>query len=131
MPEAQPQQIPTIVWLLQPGGIAPLALGLILALVGMVFVIRPNRSSSMILAFLSLLPAIIGLIVVYAAAAEYAEMARSRIGPKPAEFARLTGRAMGSSFCGLLGTILSVFVAILALARTGKSVDNPNSETRS
>ena len=131
MPESQPQQISTIVWLLQSGGIAPLALGLILAFVGIVFVIRPNRTWSMTLAFLSLLPAIVGLIVVYSAAADYAEMARSPNAPRPAEFARLTGRAMGSSFCGLLGTILPVFVAILALARTAKSVDTRNAETRS
>ena len=123
MPVAQPQQIPTIVWLLNSGGFAPLAFGLVLAIIGIVLIIRPNRMASAILAFVSLLPAIVGLIVVYAAAANFAEMAVSPTPPKPAEFAALTGRAMSSSFCGLLGTILPVFTAVLALSRACKSVN--------
>jgi purine-cytosine permease-like protein len=131
MPEAQPQQIPTIVWLLKSGGVAPLALGLILAVIGIVLVIRPNRTASAILAFLSLLPAIFGLIVVYSAAADYAQMAVSPTPPKPAEFAAITGRAMSYSFCGLLGTILPVFIVVLALSRACKSVNALDVGTKS
>ncbi len=123
MPEAQSQQIPTILWLLKSGGFAPLALGLILSVIGIVLVIRPNRTASTILAFLSLLPGILGLIFVYSAATDYAEMAVSPRVPKPADFAAITGRAMSFSFCGLLGTILPIFVAVLALSRASNSVN--------
>lgn len=125
MPEFQPQQTSTIVWLLLSGGIVPLAFGLTLALFAIVFVIWPNRTASMIVAFLSMFPAIIGLIVVYSAAAEYTELTASPLAPKPAEIATLTARAMGSSFNGLLGTILPVFTALLALVRTARPVDIP------
>lgn len=125
MLEAQPQQIPTIVWLLQSGGIVPLAFGLILLLFAIVYGIWPNRTASMILVFMSMFPAIIGLGVVYSTAAEYVEMTASPVAPKPAELATLTARAMGSSFSGLLGTILPVFTAFLALARTARRVDIP------
>jgi hypothetical protein len=131
MPEAQPHQIPTIVWLLQSGGLAPLAFGVILAVVGIVFVIRPNRTGSLVFAVISLLPAIFGLVVVYSAAADYVEMAPSATAPKPAELARITGQAMGSSFFGLLGTIIPVFVAVLALSRAARTVTVLDSETQS
>jgi len=65
MQEAEPRPSPTLAWLLMSGGLAPLALGIILALVGTFFVIRPKRLASMILGFLSLSPGIFGLIAVY------------------------------------------------------------------
>ncbi len=121
MPEPHTQQVPTLVWLLQSGGLAPLALGLVLAAIAIIFVVRPNRKASLILAFLALLPAIFALVVVYSATAEFNEMAMSPTPPQPAEFARITSRAMGSSFCGLLGTVLPAFVALLGLLRAYKS----------
>jgi len=117
MLQAEPQQVSTLSWLLQSGGLPPLVLGLVFALIGIVFIIRPNRAASLILAFLSLVPAIFGLIAVYSAATAYAKMAASSTMPKPSEFAELTGLAMSSSFCGLLGTLLSVFIAVLAMSR--------------
>jgi hypothetical protein len=133
MPEAQPQQIPTIGWLLQSGGLAPLAFGLILAVVGLIFVIRPNRTAGLMIAVLSLLPAIFGLVVVYSAAVDYVEMAASPRVPKPSEFAEITGRAMGSSFCALLGTIVPLFVAVLAQSRAYNTerITDVATETRS
>ena len=130
MSEAQPQSIPTILWLLQSGGVALLALGLVLALIGIVLVIRPNRTASTLLAFLSLLPAALGLIVIYSAAATYGEMARSPSPPRPAEFAAVTCRAMSYSFCGLLGAILPLFVAVLALLRGSKRLTPSDAGTR-
>lgn len=116
MADNNPPQIPTIVWLLQSGSATPLVVGLMLAVVGMFLVIRPNRTLSLVLAIISLSPAIVGLIAVYVAAGDYLQLAHSSENPKPAEFAVLTGRAMGSSFWGLLGTLVSVFPATLALA---------------
>lgn len=119
MPDAP--QIQLIVWLLKSGGFTPLALGLVLAAIGIVLLNRPNRTASTILAFLSLLPAFVGLIVVYSAAVDFAEMATSPNLPKPSEYAHIIGHAMSNSFCGLLGTILPVFFAVLALSRICKS----------
>jgi len=124
VPEVEPPQIPTIIWLLQSGGLAPLAMGFVVAVLGIFFVIRPNHTASMILAFLSLLPAVFGLVAVYSAATAYGDMAKLPTMPKPSEFATLTGQAMGSSFCGLLGTILPIFVAILAMSRSSKRANN-------
>ena len=131
MPDEELQQIPTILWLLKSGGIAPLALGLLLAAIGIVFLIRPNRMASTILAFASLLPALVGLIVVYSAAADCAEMAVSPTAPKPAEFAAIIGRAMSNSFCALLGTLLPVFFAVLAMLRAFSSPRALDVATRS
>ena len=94
MPEAETQQIPTIIWLLQSGGWAPLAWGFIVALIGIVPIVRPKLNASIFVGILSLTPLIIGLFTVYFAASEFAEMAASTTPPKPAEFAEVTGRAM-------------------------------------
>ena len=51
MPNDEPQQILTIIWLLTSGGLKLLALGLILAGIGLVLLIRPHRLASTILAF--------------------------------------------------------------------------------
>ena len=123
MPDAQPQQISALVWMLQSGGLTLLALGLLLALVGIVLVFQPSRKGSEMLIFLSLLPGMIGMVLVYSAAADYVEMAASPVTPKPAELAQITGRAMSNSFCGLLATILPVFIAAMAISRTRKSAD--------
>lgn len=101
----------------------PLTLGSIVAVVGVICVVKPSRLASLIVALLSLLPAVCGMVVVYAAAVDYAQVAASPTPPKPAEFARLTGRAMGSSFFGLLGTVVPMFVAVLALSRAGKNAN--------
>ena len=123
MPNDEPQQILTIIWLLTSGGLKLLALGLILAGIGLVLLIRPHRLASTILAFLTFLPVVVGAITVYSAASDYAEMAASPTTPKPSEFAELTGRAMSSSFCALLGTALAVFFAVLVLlARASATV---------
>ena len=121
MSEVQPRSIPTLLWLLQSGGFALLALGFFVALIGIVLVIRPNRTATTAMAFLSLIPAILGLILIYSAATAYCEMAASPTPPKPAEFSAVTGRAMSYSFCGLLGATLPIFVACLALLRGSKS----------
>jgi hypothetical protein len=123
MPDAQLQQVPTIVWLLHSGGVLPLAVGLTLAVIAVFFVIKPSRAASNALAFLSIFPAIISLVVVYSAAVDFADLAASPQARKPAEFAMITGRAMGSSFSGLVATILSMFTASLAVARSPRCVD--------
>ena len=121
MPEAQPpQQTSTIVWLLQSGDHAALVLGLTLSLVGIVLVRRPNRKASIVLAFLSLLPGIVGLFAVYSAASDYSDLAVSQRAPEPLEFLEITRRAMGSSFCGVIGTLIPIFIAVLALSRSYK-----------
>ena len=117
MQEAQPQQTLVIVWLLNSGGFSLLVLGLMFAVAGIVLLIWPSRALSMILAFLSTLPAVIALIAVYTASSKYAEMASASTAPKPAEFAAITGKALSFGFCGLLGTLLSTIFAVLALAR--------------
>lgn len=124
MPEGELQKIPTIVWLLQSGGFWLLVWGFIIALFGIKPLIRPNVAGTAIVGFLSLLPAIFGLVAVYSAAAEYAEMAASPMPPKPVEFAAITGRAMSYSFCALLGTLLGVSVAVAAMWRSGKRVND-------
>lgn len=131
MPEAEPHQVSTIVWLLQSGGFVPLVVGLVVALIGIVPLIRPSAAAAAFVGLLALLPAIFGLISVYYAASEYAEMAASPIPPKPAEFAAITGRAMSSSFCALLGTLLAVVVALMAMWRSGKRSSQSDSTSHS
>jgi hypothetical protein len=120
MLDAEPQQISTIAWLLQSGGLIALVWGLIIATIGIIPLIRPSITASVLLGVLSLLPAIFGAGAVYFAAAEYVDMAASATPPKPAEFSAITGRAMSYSFCALLGTLLAVSVTALSMWRSRK-----------
>jgi hypothetical protein len=111
-------QSSVLVWLVRSGGWPLLLLGLVFAAVGvLLMVIRPSRVAVVVHALLSLLPALIGLFAVYAAASDYSGLASSPSPPKPTEFAEVTGRAMSFSFFGLLGTLLASFFAVLALSR--------------
>ena len=116
-----PQPPSMFVKLLQSGAVEPLALGLVLFAAGIVLIVRPNRRVSTVVAILSLLPAVIGLIIVCTAAVDYTILAQSKTSPRPSEFAEYTVRAFSSSFGGVLGTLLSVPVSLAALLRAGQS----------
>ncbi|MEZ6057004.1 MAG: hypothetical protein R3C01_09900 [Planctomycetaceae bacterium] len=121
------QQISTFAWLLRSGGVWPLGLGMLLAVVGIVLVFKRSITATKILGFASLLPAIIGLICVYMAADDFGELASSERPFKPNDLARIVGRGMSYGFFGLLGTILSMFFAAVAFARHNCSVEENTS----
>ena len=122
----QPPQLSTLFWLLNSGGAILLVPGVILAVVGMVVLVRPNRTASFVLAILSLLLAIVAMLAVYSAAVQYMAMATAEDVPKPVEFAETTARAMSYSFCGLAATFVSMFVAVLGLLRASKRAATPD-----
>jgi hypothetical protein len=118
VPDVEPQQISTLVWLFRSGGLVLLVWGIISALLAIVPVVRPNRKASLIVGLLALLPVIAALFSVYFAAAEYASMAAAPVPPKPTEFAQVTGLAMSRSFFGLLGSLLAMSTALVAIVRS-------------
>ena len=121
MPDAEPQQISTLVWLFRSGGLVLLAWGVITALLAVIPVIWPNRKASLFVAVLALLPSVAGVISVYFAADAYIDMVAAPLPPKPTQFAQLTGSAMSRSFCGLLGSLFAMSVALLAIVRSTSS----------
>jgi len=126
--EAQIQQISNIPYLLQEGGVPFLAMGLILGFVGLIFVIKPQRPSTVaIYAFVSLLPGIIAMIGVYVSCSEFVEMGTSPDVPKPDKLFGVIGRAMGRSFYGLLATLIPMFFSTIAFLRTRPAIPDQSS----
>lgn len=119
MPDIQPQPYPMLLLFLTSGGFAPLGLGAILAAIGIVLVIRPMRTASTILAFLSIVPAIVALPGLYFAATDFLGLPYAA---KPSYIEDVAVRALSYGVCGLLGTILSVVSAVLALLRACQRV---------
>lgn len=64
---------------------------------------------------LSLIPGVATLFAIYAAAAEFADLAMAETAPKPAELEAATGRAMSYGFVGLLSTIVPILLGAIAL----------------
>lgn len=117
--EAQFEQISNLTYLLKAGGLPFLILGLVIGIVGLVLVLKPRRTSTVaIFAFVSLLPGVIAMIMVYTSCSEFVEMGSSPAPPKPAELFGIIGRAMGRCFYGLLATLIPMLLAIIAFLRT-------------
>lgn len=115
--EAQVQQISNLTYLLKVGGLPFLVLGLVIGIVGLVLVLKPRRTSTVaIFAFVSLLPGVTAMILVYTSCSEFVEMANSPT-VKPAELFGGIGRAMGRCFYGLLATLIPMILAIIAFLR--------------
>ena len=121
MQEVQPQIFPILAELLKSGGLVLLTLGFILAAIGIVALIQPKRTPSTILAFLSLLPSVLGLVAVYSAAIDLHQLYGLQSSPKPSHIGEIASRALSYGFCGFLGTIVPMAFAILALLRAQKS----------
>ena len=114
-----PQQMSYFGFLLRAGGLSFFLLGLALSVVGVVLIAKPKfRAGVTIYACLSPLPGLAALVASYSAYGQFSAMATSSVAPKPAEIAAVTGYAMSSGFFGILGTILPMAVAILAMSRS-------------
>ncbi len=108
-------------FLLRSGGLSLLGLGLLLALCGGYFIVRPQYGSAlMIYALATLLPATLALLAIYSACGQFTAMGKAEVSPKPAEFASVVGYAMSSGFFGILGTLLPTVMAWIAFSRAAK-----------
>lgn len=115
--EVQVQQISNLTYLLKAGGLPFLVMGVLMGIVGLILVLKPRRTSTVaIFAFVSLLPGVIAMIMVYTSCSEFVEMGSSPAF-KPAEVFGVIGRAMGRCFYGLLATLIPMLFAIIAFLR--------------
>ncbi|PQO42973.1 hypothetical protein [Blastopirellula marina] len=129
MPDGQAQQISVLSWLLQSNySLALLGLGLILAIAGIILIIFPNRSASVVIAGLSFLPGLIGLVMVYSAATAFSTLAGSPEPPKPTEFAKVINQALYSGFFSLIATLLAMFFSVVALVRSSRPAKSRSGE---
>lgn len=116
---SQVQQQPFFLWFLQNNySLMLLLMAILISLVGLFLCFIPNRIASIILVFVSFLPGLLALGLVYWAAAEFSALASSQAAPEPTEFARVISQALASGFCGLLATLIPMLIAIIALVRS-------------
>ncbi|MDA9779282.1 hypothetical protein N9D38_12625, partial [Rubripirellula sp.] len=69
------EKISTLGWLFSSASLFPAVIGGLIALVGLVFFVRPSRRGSLAVAFLSLVPAAVGMLMVYSDAKDFGEIA--------------------------------------------------------
>ena len=124
------QQVTTIGWLFQTASLVPAAIGFAAAAMGLFFFVRPSRRGSLIAGFLSLMPALLGMFIVYSAAKEFVELGRADVIPKPSEFAEAAGRGIGTGLFSLLGTSIALYVSLLALLRSHKRNSTNSGQTQ-
>ena len=124
-PEAEVQQISTIMWLLKAGGFPFLLLGLIVAAIGLFLAWRrTSRMTCILFAGISILPGLLTLLAIYAAFKQFGELAASPEVPKPSDLARVISYGTSAGFFGILGTMVSMTSAIAAFARS-RDVETP------
>lgn len=94
---------------------------MLIACLGVYCFIRPNRKLSLVVIFLSLVPALIGMPLVYSSAKAFTKSASAEIPPKPSEIFEPVGAGLGTGLFSLFGTALPIYVGSLALLRSWKS----------
>jgi|GEM_PF-3495779 hypothetical protein len=118
-PGDQVQQLSYFGFLFRAGGLSYLLLGLALSVVGVALIAKPRFPlGTKIYACLSPLPGLAALLATYSAYGQFSAMAMSSTAPKPAEIATVAGYAMSSGFFGILGTILPMAIAMVAISRS-------------
>ena len=110
----------TFAWLFSTASLVPVVTGLVVAGIGLVFFVRPSRRGSLLAAFLSLAPALIGMLMVYTAAKDFKELASDDSVVKPSAIVQCVGRGIGNGLFSLFGTSIAMYVALLALLRSWK-----------
>ena len=113
-------QISTFGWLLRSASLWPAVFGILIAGLGIFCFVRPNRKLSLVVIFLSLVPALVGMPLVYSSAKEFTKLSSAETPPKPSEFVEAVGSGLGTGLFSLFGTALPVYVASLALLRSWK-----------
>ena len=113
-------QISTFGWLLRSASLWPAVFGILIAGLGIFCFVRPNRKLSLVVIFLSLVPALVGMPLVYSSAKEFTKLASAETPPKPSEIVESVGSGLGTGLFSLFGTALPVYVASLALLRSWK-----------
>ena len=118
-PEAEVQQVSTMMGLLRAGGFPFLLLGLIVAAIGLFLAWRQtSRTTCILFAGISVLPGLLTLLAIYAAFRQFGEIAASPEVPKPSDLARVISYGTSAGFFGILGTMASMASAIAAFARS-------------
>jgi len=108
-----------IAFFLSGGGLPLLAIGLAMSLWAVFNIaFSPSRRWMLVQCFWSLLPGVIAIVVIYQSYVEFAELAIAPQPPKPAVFAKVTGRIISCGFLGLISTILPVTLGLIGIART-------------
>ncbi|MCH1495180.1 MAG: hypothetical protein L7U72_08125 [Rubripirellula sp.] len=118
----------TFAWLFSNASLVPAALGVGAAVIGLIFFVRPSRRGSLVAAFLSLAPAIVGMLMVYSAAKDFKELATDDSVVKPGAIVQCVGRGIGTGLFSLFGASIAMYVALLALLRSWKrnrTTDSP------
>ncbi len=115
-------KVTTLGWLFENADMRPACLGLLVAAFAAVFLFRPSRRGSYTTAFLSLIPGVFGMLLVYSASKEFTEMGRWGAPPKPSEFAEAAGIGLGTGLFSLLGMCIALYVSLLALYRSTKQL---------
>jgi len=118
MPRAIPIEISTFRWLLTSGGLPLLVTGLVLANLALYCWFFPHRKLSLLTAIFSVVPALLGIIIVFLAAMDFQSLASASTAPKPRVIAELVGRTFSYAFCGLLGSAIAMPTSIAALRRS-------------
>ena len=113
-------QISTFGWLFRSATLWPAVFGILIAGLGIYCFIRPNRKLSLLVIFLSLVPALVGMPLVYSSAKEFTKLSSAETPPKPSEIVESVGSGLGTGVFSLFGTALPVYVASLALLRSWK-----------
>jgi len=114
------EKISTLGWLFSSASLVPAVLGGLIALVGLVFFVRPSRRGSLAVAFLSLVPAAVGMLMVYSDAKDFGEIASDDGVMKPQAIVQCVGRGFGTGIASLFGTSVALYVSLLALLRSWK-----------
>lgn len=114
------EKVSTFAWLYSNASLFPAIVGLGVALIGLVFFVRPSRRGSIISAFLALIPAMMGMLMVYSIAKDFVEIAQGDSVVKPSAMAQCVGRGFGTALSSLFGTSLALYVSLLALLRSWK-----------
>jgi hypothetical protein len=117
----------TFAWLFSNASLVPAALGVGAAVIGLIFFVRPSRRGSLLAAFLSLAPAILGMLMVYSAAKDFRELASDDSVVKPSAIVQCVGRGVGTGLFSLFGASIAMYVALLALLRSWKRNRVPDS----
>ena len=89
-------------------------------MIGIFFFVRPSRRGSVITGFLCLLPAILGMFLVYSDAKDCMAIATGDSVVKPSAMAQCVGRGLGTALSSLFGTSFALYVSLLALLRSWK-----------
>ena len=126
-PEEPVQTISIFSYLVTNSPVPVVAVGVLLVVVGIVLVASSkSRTAATVYACVSPLPGVLALLVITGAYNGLAQIASSSVAPKPAEFMAIVSTGIASGFSGVLATVLTMGLAIIAVLKS-RSVERPTS----